>query len=213
MSFSDRLRQAWPRLAAAASVMGSLVWLLWPEKGWHAEGEPSFVLAGAVCAWLFFELIGPSDASPRNDNPTTPIREPHSSDITLYERFNATFGEADRRFLREHDFRMPFDSAFLDGLETVSEWAGADFEFHDGDLQTAFSRFKLRASELLRLGGRYLYGLDNNPQMVSPLLDTDRARGLSDQTQGHIDELNEAGRRMLADLDVFIRLARERVVR
>lgn len=104
------------------------------------------------------------------------------------------------------------DSGYLDGWETLADgWRGADYEFVDQALQTAFRGLQRRATELTFLVGRYLYGDDRNPTVITPLTDMDRRGGISEQTMQRIAELNRKAAELLQSLDHFIRLAREKL--
>lgn len=211
-TITHRLRHSWPRLAAAAAVMGGLVWLLWPDSHWNPEGEAAITLAGAVAVWLYFELIKSRPSEAPIVTAAEEARAPHPHDLALFDQFNETYSAADRHYLGEHDFRMPLDGRRLDGLELVSRvWAGADFEFHDEPMQTAFRHLQRRGSELFDVTGRKLFMSDNNPNVLSPLTDMDRARGVSQETRRGIDEMNAKAAELSDATNNFLRLARDRL--
>lgn len=115
-------------------------------------------------------------------------------------------------FLRDHDFGTNTDSERLNSLEVIGDrWRGAEFEFHDEGVQTAFARLRHSATELLELTATGLFATDNNPCILNPRTDMDRRHGLSPDTLQRIREMNSKAAEVVGNLDTFIRLARERL--
>ena len=215
MRLRQRLEWSWPRLTAAASVMGTLVWLLWPEKGWRPDAEPTVALLGAVGSWLYVELVRREPADVRHEplQPRAPAL-PHPHDVSLLRRFHGALPLEDRVYLRDHDFRQPTKAKHLDGLEVIADgWRGADFSFHDEAVQTALIGLQRHARALLDLTGTYLFMSDRNPENLSPLTDMDRQNGVSERTYGHVREMNGQRRRTLEALDHFVTFSRDRLAR
>lgn len=189
------------------------MWLLWPNEHWHFEIEAAVFLAGSVIGWIYCEFTGvgaDTQVKPREVG-KLPER-PHPHDVKLYERFNERLPVSDRAFLRGHHFRTPLDARRLDGLEEVADtWNGADFEFYDDGLRTAFRRFRHRADELLGLTGESLYTDERNACVLTPLTDIDRRRGITQDTVSRINSMNAKLREVVQEMDVFLRLAQERI--
>lgn len=202
-------------MTAAAAVVGAVIWFLWPDQHWVAEGDAAATVVGSVSAWLYFELFKSNEDKTASAAPVSaPETAVHPHDLELLSRFNRLVPLADRVFLREHDFRTPFDSRHLDGFETLADgWLGADYEFHDAACKTAFRHLQNHSRELVRLAGRYLFSDDRNVDIVTPLNDADRRGGLTPQTDAHIRELNTKSEQVIAALDHFISLSRERIER
>jgi hypothetical protein len=194
-------------------MVGSTVWLLWPEPGWRAEGEPAVALVAATATWIFLEVRGPhQDATSAKVATVLADRKPHPSDLKLVARLDRTVTLDDRNFLREHDFRRQVDSEYLRGIGVIAEgWNGADYEFHDEALQVALRNLVKHSAQLVEMMAIRLFVDDRNPRILTPLTDLDRAGGVSADTLKGIEEMNGQKEEVLRAMDHLNRLIKERL--
>ncbi|ESX91293.1 hypothetical protein X756_02070 [Mesorhizobium sp. LSHC412B00] len=138
--------------------------------------------------------------------------EPHPHDIALLERVRRQLPEAFQLFLRQHSFGEPLRRRILDPLyELTDDWHGASFEFHDSVLQAPFTNIQRLASELAALSLERLYVMDNNTELLSPKTDVDRARGTQPSTVDTVVAMNSKATELSTAIDVFERIARDRI--
>src|SRR5690349_3567604 len=130
------LKSAQGRIIAGLTLLALTVWLCEPTVTgiWNWEAVAAF--SAAFVAWFFGCLPDHADGGELTP-PTRPAASEH--DRQLFERFREIFSEAERQFLRHHDFGGTFNWHNLDGMRAVADgWHGAEFEFDDPDLQASF---------------------------------------------------------------------------
>lgn len=93
------------------------------------------------------------------------------------------------------------------------DWVGAEFEFHDPELQAALQEVRASAGALMTLVDTRIYAMDRNIEMGWAKTDHDQRYGISKETLGYIREMDEAATGLGKALDAFVRLARERARR
>lgn len=140
--------------------------------------------------------------------------DPHPDDIALVQKLRALVPPALRQFLDQHSFGTPFKRALLTPFTTLrDDWVGAEFEFHDPELQVALQEVRTRAGALMTLVDTRVYAMDRNIEMGWPKTDHDQRYGISKETLGYIKEMDDAATELGKALDDFVRLARDRARR
>lgn len=140
--------------------------------------------------------------------------EPHPDDLALVEKLRGLVPPDLRRFLDQHSFGTPFRRAVLTPFTTLyDDWVGADFEFHNPELQAALKEVRAKAGALMRLVDTRIYLMDSNIEMGWPKTDHDLRYGISKETRGYIREMDGAATELGKALDNFVRLTRDRARR
>ena len=170
-------------------------------------------LLAAFSSWVFLEFIkDEEEVSAPKSRPHDTKTTPHPHDVELLGKFDETLSIQDRVFLRDHDFRTPTAARRLDGLEElVDGWRGADFQFHDEAVQTAFEKLQHQGAELLELTTHYLFTDHDKPKFMSPLTDMDKRSGTNPETYRRIKVMNDKCKNVVSALNHFVRFSRERL--
>jgi hypothetical protein len=135
---------------------------------------------------------------------------PH--DVELFRTFRGLVTPNALMFLREHNFRTPFESARLGPIEALAyDWRGARYEFQDNSVQAAFAPVLKSSIEFVTLIGNYTYPCDGNALFSTPLNREDERVDVTAATWANIKKMNEQASALVRQIDEFERLALRRV--
>jgi hypothetical protein len=193
--------------AALTSPVASVISLVSVELG-----HP--ITVAETSPWVAWPLVAIGFTAVALDTywrrPTAPA-EPNPQDVALLRKFRLLFRENHKDFLRNHNFHGAFHLDALEPVSDVAEWRGASYEFADPDVEQAFALVKSKADQL-----DGLVALKTWPHRIVP----DRQTALPDnynewkpdpQTTQNIQDLNNAARDLITEIDKFERLAKVRV--
>ena len=176
-----------------------------PEVRRKAREELTRHLTAALKAIFNDEMVrqGLQPAAPE---------QPHPRDVELLERVHRQLSLELRQFLHRHNFGSPFRVAQLDPIHDMNEtWVGAAYEFHDPVVQGAFGDLRRIAGEFGDLVLERIHAMDRNPKMGWPKTSQDVAQGIQPTTQQAIRAMNAKAAELCATIDVFDRVARDRI--
>ncbi|MBO9707444.1 MAG: hypothetical protein J7521_04440 [Caulobacter sp.] len=143
--------------------------------------------------------------------PAAPV-EPHPHDVGLLGRAHRQFPDGLRDLLRTHNFGEPYRRATVEPLfEMTATWSGARYEFHDPEVQAAFSAMRAKAGAFEELLLERTHAMDRNTEMAWPRTDQDVQLGLQRSTLDAIKRLNLRSTELADALDAFERLASARL--
>lgn len=138
--------------------------------------------------------------------------EPHPHDVGLLAAFRKQFSPELRLLLRKHDFGGPFQNRVCDPIHEVSErWLGAQFEFHDAEVQAVFEPLLRMAGELAELLLVHTHPMDGNVGVAWPKTRMDVMHGMQPTTVAAIAAINGKASELTGAIDAFERVARDRV--
>ncbi|AXE63571.1 hypothetical protein BBF93_04565 [Hyphomonas sp. CACIAM 19H1] len=144
--------------------------------------------------------------------PQSKDADPHPHDVELLARVRAQLSDALVRFLRDHNFGTPFHSDILDPIgEMAQGWRGARYEFHDANLQASFAEVIAKSTDLMNVVSVRTYLSRGNSKVSTAKTDEDLDIGIQPETFQAIAEMNQLARALASAIDVFERMARDRV--
>lgn len=147
-------------------------------------------------------------ASLRSAAPT----EPHPHDVEFLRTVRKQLSPGLKLFLRRHNFGTPFLMKAIDPLNEINEtWVGADYEFHDPELQTSFADVRRLVGELGDLLVCQIHYVNGDKRMGWPKTQLDVSVGLQPSTVAAISAMNAKASELRDAIDAFERTARGRV--
>jgi hypothetical protein len=140
-----------------------------------------------------------------------PERSVSQHDRDLLASFRALLPQAQKEFLRDHDFGGSFCWESLKGIrELADRWRGAEYEFDNPEVQKHFQALTSFASDWTHdlAIGSWIISID---QWASTIPELERNQDISKGTYDKIKHLNEGATKLGEDIDAFIRFARQRI--
>lgn len=160
-----------------------------------------FLIALGVALLVFGRLAG--TAAKRTANP---------KDVALYRDFKKLITKNALAFIRDHNFRTPFERARLAPFETIAcDWRGARFTFVDRVVQKKLEPVVAAANKLDNMISFYTYPCDGNAAWSTPLNREDERGDVTEATWGRIKEMNEGASDLIRRIDDFERTADARI--
>jgi hypothetical protein len=137
--------------------------------------------------------------------------EPHPHDLELLRTVRAQFPTALRRFLAQHDFGADFPRAKLDPIHAACEdWIGAEFEFHDNDLQRPFEAMMAAGRDFREIVLARLHASRRNANIATVKTDIE-VEGTREVIAKTVQDLNGRAGKFIEAIDAFDRIARDRI--
>jgi len=188
------------RAATGLTALATLTWFLWPDEHWHLQPDALAALVIAIIAWI-------ASTAPEEQQRVS------QHDRDLLQRFRALISDGEKYFLAKYDLGNTFSWHDLEGTQTLAErWHGAEYEFDDEKVQQRFAPIVQAASELIHLMSHGTWIVSMNGKMASAIPSPQQESGdVSDKTWERIRDYNDRATRLSADIDAFIKFARQRI--
>jgi hypothetical protein len=139
-------------------------------------------------------------------------RAANSKDVALYRQFKKHITANALAFMREHNFRIPFNRDYLSPFQTIAYgWRGGRFTFVDPIVQKMLEPVVASAMKLDQMIDHYTYPCDGNAAWSTPLTREDEHGGITPATLGRIKEMNEAASDLVGKIDDFEKTADARI--
>ncbi|MFL6763938.1 MAG: hypothetical protein ACJ8FO_01940 [Sphingomicrobium sp.] len=176
---------------------------LWPSPGAQFDPGKAATFIAALAAWLYAELF---TDEPRLD----------AHDQELAARVYAIMGDADVKFLQDHDFGGSWLKRDLDPVYSLAHLAeSVNAEFNNSKLQAKFESLRgtVRRFAAMMAHGASPFGTGPSPDtmMFSMIPDQEHAsEEWSERTNTRVKEANDLATELADELATFYRLLRKR---
>ena len=185
------------RLIAGVAAMVAAANLARSGQYWPPQWEAATAFLAAFAAWLFAEFR--SRASP------------YAHDIGLFKRIMDLIDDAERDFLRNHDFHVSFLRERLKGSREIRLWEGARYQFLDKAIQDKWGPLKKQFGDF-----GDLVAVSTSPdrnaeghQTVHPM--NHDPSDPNERVRAEIAALNRAASDLIESFDAFESFGRKRL--
>lgn len=191
--------------------MGSWGWVFGSDWSEEIQYEPVLLAVATTFTWIGLEYKSALNAQVDHETQNVSFISPH--DEQLFNKLRSAFPEETRKFLREHGFGVPYNSASLKSLDIVYyDFKGVSHQFDDLDLQRSLEKLTQKIREFLVELGKCSGVADRWPDGYFSV-PTDQERGsdnFSQKTVRSISKLEDEASDVLAEYEELERLVRSK---